>query len=69
MLIKIMLSTYHLSVPEVSYYIAVFLVLMFYTFARSQRVDIFGVPKDAQWDLLIRCLFGVLSDVLLFIAF
>ena len=64
-----MLSTYHLSVPEVSYYIAVFLVLMFYMFARSQKVDIFGVPKEAQWDLLIRCLYGVLSDVLLFVAF
>ena len=34
MLIKIMLSTYQLSVPEINYYISLFLVIMFYAFAR-----------------------------------
>ena len=69
MLIKIMLSSYKLSVPEINYYISLFLVLMFYAFAKQQRVEIFNVPKEAQKDLLLRCIFGVLSDVLLFVAF
>ena len=69
MLIKVMLNSYHLSVPELNYYISLFLVIMFYFFAKQQRVDIFGVPKEAQFDLLLRCIFGVLSDVLLFVAF
>ena len=42
---------------------------MFYFFARQQHVDIFNVPKEAQKDLLLRCIFGVLSDVLLFASF
>ena len=33
MLIKIMLTSYQLTVPELTYYIAVFLVIMFYLFA------------------------------------
>jgi len=28
-----------------------------------------NVPKNAQFDLLLRCAFGVLSDILLFVAF
>ena len=69
MLIKIMLSTYRLSVPECSYYIATMLVIMFYFLSRCASVDIFKIPKDAQWDLLLRCMWGILSDVLLFVAF
>ena len=69
MLIKIMLTSYQLTVPELSYYIAVFLVIMFYLFARIQKVDILKIPKAAQFDLLLRSMFGVLSDILLFIAF
>lgn len=69
MLIKLMLGSYQLSVPEINYYISLFLVGMFYLFAKQQRVDIFNVPKEAQIDLLLRCIFGVLSDVLLFVAF
>lgn len=69
MLIKIMLTSYQLSVPEINYYISLFLVVMFYLFAKQQHVDIFNVPKAAQKDLLLRCVFGVLSDVLLFVAF
>ena len=42
---------------------------MFYAFAKMQKVDIFNIPKEAQIDLLFRCIFGVLSDVLLFAAF
>ena len=42
---------------------------MFYLLAKLQRVDIFNIPKNAQFDLLLRCIFGVLSDVLLFVAF
>lgn len=69
MLIKIMIGNYSLSVPEINYYISLFLVVMFYLFAKQQRVDIFNVPKEAQIDLMFRCIFGVLSDVLLFVAF
>ena len=69
MLIKIVLSTYQLTVPELNYYISLFLVVMFYFFSRQQHVDIFNVPKEAQKDLLLRCIFGVLSDVLLFVSF
>ena len=69
MFIKIAMSTYQLSVPEINYYCALWLVVMFYIFARQQKLDIFNVPKEAQRDLLFRCIFGVLSDVLLFVAF
>ena len=69
MLIKILLTSYQISVPEINYYISLFLVIMFYAFARQQRVDIFNVPKEAQKDLLLRCIFGVFSDLLLFMAF
>ena len=69
MLIKVMLTEFHLSVPEVNYYISLCLVALFYIFVRQQKVDIFSVPKSAQKDLILRCIFGVLSDVLLFAAF
>ena len=69
MLIKIMLTSYSLTVPELTYYISLVLVVMFYLFARQQKVDILNIPKEAQKDLLLRCIFGVLSDVSLFIAF
>lgn len=69
MLIKIMMVEYGLSVPELTYYISIWLVVMFYLMARYQKVDIFAVPKTAQKDLFIRCITGVLSDILLFVAF
>lgn len=47
MFIKIAMSTYQLSVPEINYYIALWLVVMFYIFARQQKLDIFNVPKEA----------------------
>lgn len=34
MCIKIMLSTFQLTVPELNYYIAIFLVIKFYLLAR-----------------------------------
>ena len=35
MLIKILLTSYQISVPEVNYYISLFLVIMFYAFAKQ----------------------------------
>ena len=69
MLIKVMLGTYQLTVPELNYYISFVMVILFYFFVKFQHVDIFAVPKAAQRDLLLRCIFGVLSDILLFAAF
>ena len=69
MLIKVMMSTYLLSVSELNYYIAIILVIKFYMLARYQKIDVLSIPKTAQFDLLLRCVFGVLSDVLLFVAF
>ena len=69
LLIKILLSHFSLTVPEINYYISLCLVVMFFFYAKSQRIDIFSVPKGAQKDLLLRCIFGVFSDVFLFAAF
>ena len=69
LLIKIMLAEFSLSVPEINYYISLCMIVLFYLLARSNRVNIFNVPKGAQRDLILRCVFGVLSDVLLFTAY
>ncbi len=34
MLIKVMLTSYNLTVPELTFYISLFLIVMFYLFAR-----------------------------------
>ena len=47
MLIKVMMSTYLLSVSELNYYIAIILVIKFYMLARYQRIDVLSIPKTA----------------------
>ena len=69
MFIKMVMKSYQMTVPEITYYISVFQMVMFYYFARQQKVDIFNVPKETQFDLFLRSVFGILSDVLLFVSF
>lgn len=47
MLIKVMMSTYLLSVSELNYYIAIILVIKFYMLARYQKIDVLSIPKTA----------------------
>jgi len=67
--VKICLEHFSLNVPEVSYYISVIMIGMFYLLAKKDDIDVLGLKDEIKVDLFFRSLSGFAADLLLFVAF
>ena len=68
-IIKIIMKEWHLSIPELTYYVSLLMFILFAISAVLLQQDLFNIPKVAQFDLFLRAICGFGSDILLFVAF
>lgn len=72
MLIKLVISKYHITGTEITYQFSAPLVLVSYLGMRKMTpagTDFLNVPREMFWVLLGRCITGFLTDVTMFMAF
>ena len=70
-LIKIMLSKFNFSVSEFTYLLSfpqIMLIFYYHKWAAPDK-DFMDIQKEDLWPLLLRCTYGFLTDVALYIAF
>ena len=67
--IKIIMYEWHLSIPELTYYVSLLMFILFAISAGAFQQDMFCIPKGAQLDLFFRAICGFGSDICLFVAF